>query len=256
MKRKLALIGMALAGKLITLYLTITHLRGVDPVCPIFGASGCAIATTSTYAKLGPVPVALLGFIVWVLLLYFAIQHYRAARSLWPMLGLSALGVAAAGYFNAIMLVRLENICFWCETSHALMIGVFFVAAYSLFGERKNWAAKTGAVAAALFFVPFLVAVQATPDPATLALAECLTEKNVTMYGAFWCPHCKEQKNLFGAAFDSLNYVECALPNNPNEQVQACKDAGIKGYPTWIRGDGERLFGTIDLGRLKAWAQC
>ena len=29
------------------------------------------------------------------------------------------------------------------------------------------------------------------------ALAKCLTEKGVTFYGAFWCSHCKRQKESY-----------------------------------------------------------
>jgi hypothetical protein len=58
--------------------------------------------------------------------------------------------------------------------------------------------------------------------------AKCLTEKGWTMYGAEWCAHCKDQKELFGASFQYIKYVEC--PDN----VQLCIDKGINGYPTWI----------------------
>jgi thiol-disulfide isomerase/thioredoxin len=28
--------------------------------------------------------------------------------------------------------------------------------------------------------------------------AECLKSKGAVFYGAFWCPHCQDQKKLFG----------------------------------------------------------
>src|SRR3989344_9366604 len=33
--------------------------------------------------------------------------------------------------------------------------------------------------------------------------AQCLTEKGAIFYGTFWCPHCKDQKELFG---NSIKY--------------------------------------------------
>ena len=60
------------------------------------------------------------------------------------------------------------------------------------------------------------------------AFAKCLTAKGLTMYGAEWCPHCKDQKALFGDSFKYVNYVEC--PQNTN----LCLAKGIQGYPTWI----------------------
>ena len=38
----------------------------------------------------------------------------------------------------------------------------------------------------------------ATKDPA--ALAKCLTSKDVKMYGTSWCPHCNNQKEMFGVS--------------------------------------------------------
>jgi len=60
------------------------------------------------------------------------------------------------------------------------------------------------------------------------AFAKCLTSKGLTMYGAVWCPHCKDQKALFGDSFKYVNYVEC--PDN----TELCLAKGIQGYPTWI----------------------
>jgi len=60
------------------------------------------------------------------------------------------------------------------------------------------------------------------------AFAKCLTANGVKMYGASWCPHCQNQKTLFGSSWQYVDYVECGN----GEQV--CVDAGIEGYPTWI----------------------
>lgn len=71
-------------------------------------------------------------------------------------------------------------------------------------------------------------------------LAMCLKEKGVTFYGAFWCPHCQEQKKLFGTKSTKLlPYVECSTPDGQG-QTQVCKDAGITSYPTWQFADGTR----------------
>ncbi|MEM6520084.1 MAG: hypothetical protein AAF892_07430 [Cyanobacteria bacterium P01_D01_bin.71] len=68
-------------------------------------------------------------------------------------------------------------------------------------------------------------------------LATHLTEQGAAMYGAFWCPHCEDQKALFGDAVDSVPYVECA-PDGENAQPQLCVDKAIQGYPTWeINGE-------------------
>src|SRR3989344_7065979 len=54
-----------------------------------------------------------------------------------------------------------------------------------------------------------------------------MTEQGVVMYGTEWCPHCKNQKKLFGNSFQYINYTDC--DKNRNE----CLIAGVTGYPTW-----------------------
>jgi thiol-disulfide isomerase/thioredoxin len=39
------------------------------------------------------------------------------------------------------------------------------------------------------------------------ALASCLKEKGAVFYGAFWCPHCQNQKAMFGKSAKLLPYV-------------------------------------------------
>jgi glutaredoxin len=53
------------------------------------------------------------------------------------------------------------------------------------------------------------------------------------MYTAYWCPHCHEQKELFGkAATDQLTLVECAADGR-NSQKALCDAKKIEGFPTW-----------------------
>jgi len=60
------------------------------------------------------------------------------------------------------------------------------------------------------------------------SLALCLTQKGVIMYGTERCPHCQNQKKLFGDAFSSIHYVDCDL--SPAQ----CQAANITGYPTRV----------------------
>lgn len=65
------------------------------------------------------------------------------------------------------------------------------------------------------------------------ALAQCLTEKGVKFYGAYWCPHCQDQKKAFGDDFRYITYVECD-PNGKDSKSQECIDAGVNSYPSWF----------------------
>jgi phage baseplate assembly protein gpV len=85
--------------------------------------------------------------------------------------------------------------------------------------------------------------------------AKCLAAKQVKMYGAYWCPHCAEQKEMFEASFQFVPYVECGVPGS-REEAPSCKDAGIKHFPTWQFADGERREGTQPLAALGAKTGC
>lgn len=89
--------------------------------------------------------------------------------------------------------------------------------------------------------------------------AQCVTKSGAQFYGAFWCSHCQDQKalfqTLFGSAEKYLPYVECSTPDT-NGQLQACKDAGIKGYPTWKFAGGATHEGFLTLKELGEKASC
>ena len=71
-------------------------------------------------------------------------------------------------------------------------------------------------------------ASQVVPNGKYDQFAQCVASKGLTMYGAYWCPHCKAEKARFGTSFQYVPYVECT------KEVKLCTDKGVKGYPTWI----------------------
>jgi hypothetical protein len=79
--------------------------------------------------------------------------------------------------------------------------------------------------------------------------AKCLAVHQAKMYGAYWCPHCADQKEMFESSFQYVPYVECGVPGS-REEAPLCKDAGIKHFPTWQFADGERREGTLPLRDL------
>ena len=79
--------------------------------------------------------------------------------------------------------------------------------------------------------------------------AQCLTDKGVKMYGTEWCSHCKNQKALFGNSFQYVDYIDC------DQDKDACQQAGVKGYPTWVV-DGENYPGEQSFSRLASLSGC
>jgi hypothetical protein len=85
-----------------------------------------------------------------------------------------------------------------------------------------------------LLFVGGMVWLIKTPGkPGKLdAFATCIKDSGTLFYGAFWCPHCKNQKALFGSSAKLLPYIECSTPDG-TAQLPVCTQAGVHGYPTW-----------------------
>jgi thiol-disulfide isomerase/thioredoxin len=98
--------------------------------------------------------------------------------------------------------------------------------------------------------------VLATSDSKVVQLAQCMKESGAVFYGAFWCPHCMRQKELFGEeAMSALAYVECSTSDGKS-QTQICKDKKIESYPTWEFKDGSRVTGEQSLTTLAAKTSC
>ncbi|MCA9364076.1 hypothetical protein KC727_02565 [Candidatus Kaiserbacteria bacterium] len=84
--------------------------------------------------------------------------------------------------------------------------------------------------------------------------ASCLADAGAVFYGAWWCPHCNNQKEAFDNS-KNLPYVECSTSDGQG-QTQQCIDEQITGYPTWKFGDGSVLNGEVPLAELAAKTGC
>jgi len=85
--------------------------------------------------------------------------------------------------------------------------------------------------------------------------AKCLSTKQVKMYGLYWCPHCIEQKEKFGKAFQYVPYVECAIKGS-RELTPECKAAGVKLFPSWQFGTNPPVEGIFPMQELSDKTGC
>jgi len=83
--------------------------------------------------------------------------------------------------------------------------------------------------------------------------AKCISQ-SAKLYGAYWCPHCKDQKALFGESVKYINYVECDA-SGENAKPEECQAAGITGYPTWIINN-QKYEGFKKLEELASLTNC
>ncbi len=89
--------------------------------------------------------------------------------------------------------------------------------------------------------------------------AQCINDSGAKFYGAFWCPHCQNQKAEFETVFESavskLPYIECSTPNSSG-QLDVCKKEEIKVYPTWKFADGSKNEGEVTFENLAEKTGC
>jgi hypothetical protein len=87
------------------------------------------------------------------------------------------------------------------------------------------------------------------------AFAQCLAARQAKMYGLYWCPHCIEQKEKFGASFRYVPYVECAIKGS-SELAPQCKIAGARLFPSWQFGMDPPKEGVLSLEALSDKTGC
>ena len=119
--------ALTLAGIAIASYLTYVHYEGISPVCT---SGGCERVQASTYAEIGPIPVALLGLIGYVLILASLAVRGDVGRALTFMLTLT--GLAFSVYLTYLELFVIDAICQWCVASAILMTALLITATIRL----------------------------------------------------------------------------------------------------------------------------
>jgi len=237
-------LGAALTGYMAWTALGGGSVRG----CGI--GSSCDIVLNSNWSKLFGLPTALWGFFAYAALGYTAFEK-RVDRHWQYAWTLSLFGLLFSLYLTTISLTVIGAACPYCLTSLALMTSTFVLLTFQRPGEIPNfawrgWLAKTAPASLGLILVLHLsftgvIGTPAPPDnPIAKALAEHLTDIGAKMYGASWCPHCQEQKRIFGSAARYLPYVECSPDGQGTVQAEVCRAQNIESYPTWVVNGGRR----------------
>lgn len=115
----LALVGVGIAG-----YLTWVHYEGLSPICAI--DDGCEKVQSSRYAKVGGVPVPLIGLIGYVAILGALLVRGELARL--ATAGMAIGGFAFSVYLTALELFEINAICQWCVGSAIVMTAIALLA--------------------------------------------------------------------------------------------------------------------------------
>jgi uncharacterized membrane protein len=118
--------ALAVAGLLISAYLTWTHFLGVAPVC-ISGSGGCETVQSSRYAAIFGIPVAALGVVAYVGLLFSAVLLGETGVYLGFLIAL--VGAFFSAYLTYLEVFVIGALCQWCLASAAIMVGALVCAA-------------------------------------------------------------------------------------------------------------------------------
>jgi uncharacterized membrane protein len=126
---------LAVAGLLMSAYLTWVHLLGLTPVC-LSGNGGCETVQSSRYAEILGVPVAALGMGGYAGLLLSAVLRDEGGA----LLGLfvTLVSVLFSAYLTYLELFVIYAICQWCVSSAALMTAAFILCVIRIGRLRKN----------------------------------------------------------------------------------------------------------------------
>jgi uncharacterized membrane protein len=108
----LAVIGAGIAG-----YLVYTHYAHTGILCSI--SHGCETVQKSKYAKLGGVPVALLGLVGYLAILTTLFIRTEAARLAGAAFALVGFGFSA--WLTYLEANRIHAWCQWCVASAIVM---------------------------------------------------------------------------------------------------------------------------------------
>lgn len=183
--------------------------------------------------------------------------------------------VASSAYFMYLLSTQLAGAsCSYCLASALLSLSLFFITLkdFKLEEIQKEIVLllSTAIIAIAVLnssfttsqsevtrladidLEPFETEITTKSNSLALALAKHLQSIGAKMYGAFWCSHCVEQKQMFGReASKILNYIEC-FPDGAGKgrmMAKICADVGIEGFPTWVIKDkvlnGEQTFSEL-----------
>ena len=254
----LAVLGMALSG-----YLTFTAWSGKTVAFCTEGA-GCDVVLSSRWSTLFGMPTSFWGFLTYALLAAVAWNRHADNQWRWAWV-ISLFGLLYSLYLTAISYFELHAACPYCLTSLSLMTIIFIVTTFQRPENLQHfswgpWLAKTIGVALVAivalhsYYAGYWGGAPGPEDPWIRGLAEHLSKSDAKFYGASWCPHCNEQKQLFGSSVKRIPYVECSPGGPQAPQAQVCKEKGIQSYPTWII-NGQRYTGVQPLDALAQSSQ-
>ena len=134
----------------------------------------------------------------------------------------------------------------------SLRSGLLIALSTVLLGFTATASAGSGVNSSSSSTTATLGEALAASTPEQKALSDHLRAKGAVFYGAWWCPACFKQKNLFGKeGGNSLPYLEC---DKTDAGRSRCMAAQIRAFPTWDLAGKKRREGVQTIEELKVWS--
>lgn len=261
---RVAIAVLATVGVIDTGAITLKRWGLIGPLSCPGGGDGCDKVLSSVWGSLFGQPLSLFGFLAYAALLLLAVVPLVVrgergsdlqSRSWWGLFLLSGAMSVFSLVLMGLLIFKIQAFCFFCVLSALLSVSALLLSLIGGDWEDPGQLVFRGVLVllvvglaglgwAASVDRPAALSTQGLPPevvrpstPATIALAKHLKAEGAVMYSAYWCPHCHEQKELFGKeAAQSLTIIECA-PDGANSQTALCKEKNVQGFPSWeIRG--------------------
>ncbi len=267
---------LASIGAIDTAAITLKRWGLLAPLSCPGGAEGCDKVLNSAWGSLFGQPLSLFGFLAYGAVLLLAVlplllrgetRHPLVARSWWGLFLISAGMAVFSLLLMGVMVFRIKAFCAFCVLSALLSLALLVLSVIGGDWEDRGQLIFRGVMVglAVLVFGLGWSAVVERPaseigrgvappvtsvsTPEAIALAEHLSGSGAVLYTAYWCPHCHEQKELFGKeATARLKVVECAADGR-NSQKALCDSKKLEGFPSW-EINGRIDSGVKPLGRL------
>ena len=258
-----AAFALALLGMIVTGYLTYSAWQQkLVAGCAV--GSACDVVLNSRWSTLFGMPISLWGFLTYALLAAIAWNKNAADQWRWAWV-VSLFGMLYSLYLTSISYIELQAFCPYCLTSLSLMTAIFITVTFQKPANLPQfswgpWVAKSvGAtvviiIALHLHYAGYLGKTAGPEDPWIRGLAEHLSRTDAKFYGASWCPHCNDQKALFGSSVKRIPYVECSPGGSQAPQAKECKEKNVQSYPTWLI-NGQRFTGVLALDDLARYSK-
>ncbi len=209
------------------------------------------------------IPLSFIGLIAYTTILLLAIIPFL------PSINTKKLDISSTGWWGlfflstcmsifswlliGIMIFKIEAFCFFCVLSAISSNLILLLTIIGGGWEDKRDLIFRGIILSIIVIIGGLIwsssvdpskvnlSSQAKVAPvvinksstSSIKFAEYLTQKNIILYNAYWCPHCHDQKELFGReAAAKLISIECA-PDGNNSKTDLCEKKNISGFPSW-----------------------